>query len=443
MANLDFCDKHNMVAYLQKSEGSEGFHQIIDFLSTTHIKFALTKSLTIYVSLIEQFWQTASASTPKNGEMEITATSDGNVKVVYEASIRIHLQLEDSDRISTLPNAEIFEQLALIGQNVQGEGSTIPVESHHTSTSALSTSQPPTSSPSMQTTHAALMPHDSPIPIVHSLGSDEGSLTLNELMILLKKLEKTVKTSQARRRAKIIVSDDEEDEEDVTPPFWHDKLQILIAGCFPWLGASCIQRKVSMVLFVLPSIMLLVVIVVTVVIVVVILVVVVVAIVGVVIVVVIIGVVVVVTIIGVVVVVVVDLTGDEDLINEDGDIGMGDSTGVSASLGGEISSGGKKNLENQTLVKGKSLIEDMDLDAGISLVTPHVADRVEFDELHITAGMASVSTASGLVSTAGMAQEVEINIPSLVATKDKGKAVMQESEPPKKIKKRVSNTNKY
>ncbi|GJU36916.1 hypothetical protein Tco_1185270 [Tanacetum coccineum] len=36
-----------------------------------------------------------------------------------------------------------------------------------------------------------------------------------------------------------------------------------------------------------------------------------------------------------------------------------------------------------------------------------------------------------------MAQEVEINIPSPVATKDKGKAVMQESEPPKKIKKRV------
>ncbi|GJW55047.1 hypothetical protein Tco_0099132 [Tanacetum coccineum] len=38
----------------------------------------------------------------------------------------------------------------------------------------------------------------------------------------------------------------------------------------------------------------------------------------------------------------VDLTGDEDPTDEDGDIGMGDSTGVSASLGGEIFSGGKK-----------------------------------------------------------------------------------------------------
>ncbi|GKD69524.1 putative ribonuclease H-like domain-containing protein, partial [Tanacetum coccineum] len=37
MVNLEFYDKHNMVAYLQKSEGSEGFHQIIDFLTTSHI----------------------------------------------------------------------------------------------------------------------------------------------------------------------------------------------------------------------------------------------------------------------------------------------------------------------------------------------------------------------------------------------------------------------
>ncbi|GJT68320.1 hypothetical protein Tco_1019800 [Tanacetum coccineum] len=41
----------------------------------------------------------------------------------------------------------------------------------------------------------------------------------------------------------------------------------------------------------------------------------------------------------------VDLTGDEDPTNKDGDIGMGDSTGVSISLGGEISSGGKKSQE--------------------------------------------------------------------------------------------------
>ncbi|GJX57307.1 hypothetical protein Tco_0287204 [Tanacetum coccineum] len=104
-----------MVANLQKSEGSEGFHQIIYFLTTSHIRYALTESPTIYVSLIEQFWQTASVSTLENGDMEITATIDGKVKVVSEASIRRHLKLEDSDGISTLPTSEIFEQLALMG----------------------------------------------------------------------------------------------------------------------------------------------------------------------------------------------------------------------------------------------------------------------------------------------------------------------------------------
>ncbi|GJW99976.1 hypothetical protein Tco_0183890 [Tanacetum coccineum] len=181
MANLDFCDKHNMVAYLKKSEGSEGFHQIINFLTASHIRYALTKSLTIYVSLIEQFWQTTSASTLENGDIEITATIDGKVKVIYEASIRRHLKLEDSDGISTLPTLEIFEQLALMG--------------------APFTSQPPTSPPSIQTTHvveeAATMPHDSPLLRVHSLGSDEGSMTLNELTVLYTILSKKVETLES------------------------------------------------------------------------------------------------------------------------------------------------------------------------------------------------------------------------------------------------------
>ncbi|GJZ62674.1 hypothetical protein Tco_0618811 [Tanacetum coccineum] len=293
MANLDFCDKHNMVAYLQKSEGSEGFHQIIDFLTISHIRYALTESPTIYVSLIKQFWQTASASTLKNRDMEITAIIDGKVKVVSEASIRRHLMLEDSDGISNFPTSEIFDQLPLMGlyiaptltqklfsnmkraskgytgvdtplfqtmlvqgQILQGEGSTIPVESHHTPISAPSTSQPPTLPPSMQTTHvaeeAATMPHDSPLPRVHSLGSDHGSMTLNELTVLcttlskkvetlesdlkqtkltygvaytklimkVKKLEHKVKSSKARRRVKLVVSedDDERHEHDFEEP---------------------------------------------------------------------------------------------------------------------------------------------------------------------------------------------------------------------------------
>ncbi|GJS08894.1 hypothetical protein Tco_0365690 [Tanacetum coccineum] len=48
-----------------------------------------------------------------------------------------------------------------------------------------------------------------------------------------------------------------------------------------------------------------------------------------------------------------NLIGDVDPTDEDGDIGIGDSTGVLASLGGEIFSGGKK-LARKTLLDGKS-----------------------------------------------------------------------------------------
>ncbi|GKC93080.1 hypothetical protein Tco_1158522 [Tanacetum coccineum] len=253
--------------------------------------------------------------------MEITATIDGKVKIVSEASIRRHLKLEDSDGISTVPTTEIFEQLALMGskktawqaskgytgvdtplfqtmfvqgQILQGEGSTILVESHHTPIVAPSTSQPhhsPTlrdfirqetevpqlSSPTQTyvvdeaaftsvddrhggatTTVSGLevgqgsgnihktptMPHDSPLLRVHTLGSDEGRMQPNELMELVTKLsdraavlendlkqikktygaaftklikkvktlEKTTKSSKARRRAQFVVSDDEAED---------------------------------------------------------------------------------------------------------------------------------------------------------------------------------------------------------------------------------------
>ncbi|GKA95472.1 hypothetical protein Tco_0817510 [Tanacetum coccineum] len=141
----------------------------------------------------------------------------------------------------------LFQTMLVQGQTLQGEGSTVPVEPHHTPTSAPSTSQPPTTPPSMQTTHnaeeSASMPYDSSHSRAQSLGSDEGSLTLNELTVLcttlskkvegleaelkqtystaptklvrkVKKLEQTVKASQARRKAKGMVFDDEDDEED-------------------------------------------------------------------------------------------------------------------------------------------------------------------------------------------------------------------------------------
>ncbi|GJV04397.1 hypothetical protein Tco_1337966 [Tanacetum coccineum] len=86
-----------MVAYLKKPTRSEGFQEIVDFLNGSHIRYALTKSPTIYVSLIKKFWQTATVRTVDNGEQEITATIDGKEFTITEASVRRHLQLADVD----------------------------------------------------------------------------------------------------------------------------------------------------------------------------------------------------------------------------------------------------------------------------------------------------------------------------------------------------------
>ncbi|GJS66970.1 hypothetical protein Tco_0681534 [Tanacetum coccineum] len=104
-----------MVAYLKKPTGSEGFQEIVDFLNGSPIRYALTKNPTIYVSLIEKFWQTATVRIVDNGEQEITATVDGKEFTITEASVRRHLQLADVDSISVLPTIEIFDQLSLIG----------------------------------------------------------------------------------------------------------------------------------------------------------------------------------------------------------------------------------------------------------------------------------------------------------------------------------------
>ncbi|GJR15442.1 hypothetical protein Tco_0798094 [Tanacetum coccineum] len=124
MAQLEFCDKHNMVAYLVKSESSEGFDEIIDFLTSSHIYYALTENPIIFVSLIEQFWETAVLSTTEEGLQAISATIDGHEKLITEDSLRRHLKLDDAEGISSLSNEEIFEHLAHMGYVTNSESLT-------------------------------------------------------------------------------------------------------------------------------------------------------------------------------------------------------------------------------------------------------------------------------------------------------------------------------
>nr|GEW17029.1 hypothetical protein [Tanacetum cinerariifolium] len=62
-----------------------------------------------------EFWCTASARTLDNGEIELNATVDGQVKTITEAFVKRHLKLANANGISTLPTTENFKQLALMG----------------------------------------------------------------------------------------------------------------------------------------------------------------------------------------------------------------------------------------------------------------------------------------------------------------------------------------
>ncbi|GKD44294.1 hypothetical protein Tco_1268939, partial [Tanacetum coccineum] len=87
MSALKFANSHNMVAFLAKPTESEGFEKIVDFLNVNPIKFALT----------------------------LQALVDGKKVIITKTSVRRDLQLEDAEGIECLPNADIFEQLTLIG----------------------------------------------------------------------------------------------------------------------------------------------------------------------------------------------------------------------------------------------------------------------------------------------------------------------------------------
>ncbi|GKF32779.1 hypothetical protein Tco_0102577, partial [Tanacetum coccineum] len=86
-----------MVAFLEKSTGSAGFHQIIDFINRSHICYALTKKPKVCVSFIKQIWRSAEILTDGNGDVKIHATIDGHSFSITEGSLRRHLKLDDQD----------------------------------------------------------------------------------------------------------------------------------------------------------------------------------------------------------------------------------------------------------------------------------------------------------------------------------------------------------
>ncbi|GKD29812.1 hypothetical protein Tco_1240590 [Tanacetum coccineum] len=86
MSALKFADSHNMVTFLAKPTETKGFEQIA------------TKKVKTF-----------------NVEVQLQALVYRKKVTITETSVRRDLQLEDAEGIECLPNADIFEQLALMG----------------------------------------------------------------------------------------------------------------------------------------------------------------------------------------------------------------------------------------------------------------------------------------------------------------------------------------
>nr|GEV92439.1 xylulose kinase-1 [Tanacetum cinerariifolium] len=170
-----------MVAFLKKPSGSEGFQEMVDFLNGSHIRYALTKNPTIYVSLIKQFWQTATVRAVDNRQQQIIATVDGKEFTFTEASVRRHLQFANADGGS--PMCQETTRVPLLIPGIDSSMYNIVRQSSS---------------------------------FGNRLKADKESIwyCLYQAYHECKELEKIIKSNQARKRTKILVSDDEEDSKD-------------------------------------------------------------------------------------------------------------------------------------------------------------------------------------------------------------------------------------
>nr|GEU94229.1 retrovirus-related Pol polyprotein from transposon TNT 1-94 [Tanacetum cinerariifolium] len=92
-------------------------HTVLGWVIGTFKYWGVLRILMLSLRLIPLFWSTARIETMEEGT-NILATVDGKLKTVYESSIRRNLKLNDVAGISSLPDAELFENLQLMGYNI-------------------------------------------------------------------------------------------------------------------------------------------------------------------------------------------------------------------------------------------------------------------------------------------------------------------------------------
>ncbi|GJV77633.1 hypothetical protein Tco_1509217 [Tanacetum coccineum] len=248
MSNLKFAETHNLVAFLEKPKGSDGFEGIIDFLNASSIRYVLT----IQALVDGKKLALMSAKTTAWNEFSSTMASAGGVKfLMYPRFVQVFLdkQVEGMTKhkeIYVTPShtnkvfanmkrggkgfsrrvTPLFQTMMVQALEELGEGSEISTEPQHTPTIIQpSTSQPQKKQPRRKQRKDTKIPQPSgstePITdkaanakhvTTHSndlLFSGEDRLQLKELLELCTKLSERVldlentKTSQAAEITKL------------------------------------------------------------------------------------------------------------------------------------------------------------------------------------------------------------------------------------------------
>ncbi|GJV40851.1 hypothetical protein Tco_1419291 [Tanacetum coccineum] len=102
MANIRTCNKHNMIACVEKTAQNADFYQIIDFLTGCSINYSLLVDPDLIGPWLQQFWATASLKVI-NDVPHIRAKVAGKKILISEATIRADLLFDDENGVDCFP----------------------------------------------------------------------------------------------------------------------------------------------------------------------------------------------------------------------------------------------------------------------------------------------------------------------------------------------------
>nr|GEV60866.1 hypothetical protein [Tanacetum cinerariifolium] len=110
-----------MVAYLTKSDASEGFNQIINFLNGSSIKYALTVNPNIYVSCIKEFWTTVAVK-QVNDVISLVRNVDSPTKFyMYPRFLQLMIRKQVEHQVVEEGDAEVHVEEVNAGDAAAGD----------------------------------------------------------------------------------------------------------------------------------------------------------------------------------------------------------------------------------------------------------------------------------------------------------------------------------